>query len=154
MTKVVITSLSIALAGLTLFLFAPPKVIQPLEGFLGANIPDRCENFTQLASRSTKGVIKAASGKVYSYRVTSQATGLKYFQLFDRATNPGITTVPVYSIPIAATTASSSPSLITQVFDPPLDFTAGITFGMSANLATYASATNNPLNYLVSVCYY
>src|SRR3990167_8383527 len=114
------------------------------EGFLGSlNVPDRCEIFTQIASRGSKGRIKAAPGKIFSFSVTSSASQGTYFQLYDRSnlTVKGNTfATPSFSIPVPVRPGAENSARVDYDFVAPLSMTAsGIYFAISNNYANYSS---------------
>ena len=137
------------IAGISIFIKPTNK-----EDSLGnVNIPDRCVLYDQVASRSIKAAIKTAPGKVYSYRVTSTATDLKYFQLHDQTAVPVGASVPEYSTALSGTTASNSPITISESFSTPLRFESGIGFSISPNFATFASTSTFNNRFTVDICY-
>ncbi len=124
----------------------------------GGNLPDRCDMFTQASSRSLKDSVKTSGGKVFLVRVTNAGATEMFFQLFNRTTVPKAVSVPVLSAPIGGTTASRSPAVYVERFEPALDFTSGIAFALSDSFASYSSlsAGGIPLdrdNLTVSLCY-
>ena len=153
--KKIVAVLSVAVVGLVFFLFAPKNVKQPVEGFLGANFPDRCVFFDQFASRSTKEVVKAASGKLYSYRVGSTGGLIRYFNLHNSASEPATSATRIYTVPLSNTTSSNSPSFVSETFASPMDFSSGIGWSISDAFATWASPAQTARNnYFVTLCYY
>ncbi len=128
---------------------------QPLGG---GNLPDRCVQFTQIASRSTKDLIKAAPGKVFSFSVTSSASNATYFQLYDRSnsTLPGVgLATPSFVIPIPHEIANEQPALVQHEFAAPFGTTAsGVFFGISANYSNYSKPANiKATDFSVEICY-
>ena len=101
--------------GLVLFISSEDKidfVKNSAETLLGANLPDRCEFFDQVASRSVKDNVKAAGGNLFSYRVVSTGTNLRYFRIHDLATVPTTGATVEYAVPLDTTTASATPKVI------------------------------------------
>ena len=133
------------------------SVKETTEGFLGVNLPDRCISYDQIASRSTKDLIKAAPGKVYSFTVVSSSSLTRYFQIYDQsnATLGGVgVATPSFVIPISAKSAAEVPGLVDHTFSSPLALTAsGIFFGISTNYANYSAVPDSANNYSVQACY-
>lgn len=153
--KFALVSGAVVIAGLFGFLFRQYDVVpDQVEEFLGANLPDRCEFYDQFASRSIKDLVKGSSGKVYSYRIVSQATNIRYFRLHNRATAPINSSDVVYVMPLSTTTASATPVVIEERFVVPMDFTTGIGFSISDAFGTWVSASGAAGSYAVSLCYY
>lgn len=46
-------------------------------------LPFASKEFNQIASRSTDGILKPVSGRVFAVEVSSDSTSVRYFQLFD-----------------------------------------------------------------------
>ena len=115
---------------------------------------DNCVVFDQVSSRSSKDVILARPGKVYSFNVTSTATLLRYFQLHDQTTAPTGVSTPELSIPIGGTTASATPVQLTIVPGSAMKFDTGIAFGISNQFATFATQSDQLYrnSYFVTVC--
>ena len=130
----------------------PDKVEQ---SFGGGNLPDRCEFFDQISSRSTKDVVKTASGSyLYSYRVTSTATNLRYLQILDQGVLPVTGVAREYAVPLGGTTASAQPVVTEEKFAVPMKFDNGISFVLSDAFATWSSPSQGSRNsYFVSFCY-
>jgi len=150
MKKFLIIILAVAVAGLVWFFKQVPKT----DGPAGAGLPDSASVFSQVASRSTKAVIKADKGRVFAVRVENNHRYTLYFQLFNRTTNPVGASVPVVSIgiPPSSTTASSSATFDSSFFAPAIKFDAGITWAVSPNFGNYAS-TSDPDKSWVTVIY-
>lgn len=122
----------------------------------GLNLPNRCVPFTQIASRSIKDNIKAAPGKVYKFSVSSKATAIKYFQLYDQVDPLGAVglATPSFSLAIAGATSSNSPTFIQYDFPMPFAFTAsGISFAISNTFASFDSTSTFYDRYFVEICY-
>ena len=128
------------------------------EGVMGVNLPDRCEMFTQIASRSVKDRVKIYPGKVFSFTVTSSISQPVYFQLYDQVNLPlhgASYATPSFSIPIPAGTGTV-PVLVDYSFDAPFAMTAsGIMFAISDTFASYGSTSAAVLgkDVVVNVCY-
>ena len=139
---------------LVIWLALPQKVTAPVEGLLGANIPDRCEFFDQVASRSRKALVKSAGGTLYSYRIVSTATNLRYFRIHDEASLPTTGASVEYATPLGGTTASNSPVVIEEKFAVPMKFDNGIAWSLSDAFGSWTSVSNGALNsYFVTLCY-
>jgi hypothetical protein len=110
----------------------------------GAGLPDAASEYDQVASRSTKDVVKADKGRVFAIRVENDNTTPIYFQLYDRVTNPTGASVPVISFAVSPkqSYASGSLTLDSSFFAPALRFSTGITWSVSPNFATYASTSD------------
>ena len=149
----------VVIVGLTgLVMIMPQNVKAPVENFLGGgNLPDRCVQFTQIASRSVKDRVKAAPGQVLSFSVTSSISQPTYFQLYDQ-TNLPITAVrtPLFSIPIPGRTSATVPSRVYYDFAAPLSFTAsGVVFAISDRFTRFGSSSAIvATDVAVEVCYY
>ena len=137
----------------TNFVYKKSIVQETVDGFLGANLPDRCQLFTQIASRSIKDTIKAASGRVMQIRVTNGQAAVRYFQLFNKASAPVGANTPVYAVPVNAAASSVSHAFFEEEFNPSLNFDTGIAFAMSPNFATFASSGVDPADLTVTICY-
>ena len=155
MGKVVITSLSVAVAILVFFLFAPAKIKSPVEGLLGGgNLPNRCEFYDQFASRSSKDLVKAGSTRLFSYKVVSAASNQRFFQLHDSASAPATSATVVYAVPLGGAATSASQVTIEENFTVPMEFTSGLGFSISNNFANWASIGGPKVSsYYVSLCY-
>ena len=150
---------------IAIFLFPLVKMGNKIEvaekdGFVGSlNVPDRCEIFTQIASRGSKGRIKAAPGKIFSFSVTSSASQGTYFQLYDRSnlTVKGNTfATPSFSIPVPVRPGAENSARVDYDFVAPLSMTAsGIYFAISNNYANYSSTsfTLRANDFTVEDCY-
>lgn len=134
----------------------PNPILDGNEEVLGANIPDRCEYYDQFASRSSKDLVKGSAGKLYSYRVVSNASTLRYFRLHNRTTTPVDSSDVVYAMPLDTTTASATPKVIEERFAVPMDFSTGIGWSISNTFATWSSQSDQGLrnSYFVTLCYY
>ena len=150
----------IAIFGSVIGLFALVLVFAPrtssLDGVLGGgNLPDRCEFYDQVASRSVKDNVKASGGMLYSYRIVSNATQLRYFRIHDLATVPTTGATVEYGIPLDTTTASATPKVIEEKFAVPMQFDNGIAWSLSNNFGTWGSVSADSRDsYFVSLCYY
>lgn len=134
------------------FLSGNPRVGDELAG---AGLPDAASEYDQIASRSTKAVIKADKGRVFAVRIENDSATTKFFQLYDRTTVPGSSSTPVLSVAIPPASATASPSVTTldsSFFSPAIRFSTGITWAISPNFATYAS-TSNPLKHSITILY-
>ena len=141
-------------------LFTVPKIADPIENLTGGlNLPDRCQEYTQIASRSTKNLIKAAPTKIFSFSVTSSASQTTYFQLYDRSntTLPGVgLATPSFAIPIPARTAAEVPAQVDYDFAAPLNLAvSGSWFGISNNYANYSRTGFNirANDFVVEICF-
>ena len=121
---------------------------------LGVNLPDRCEFYGQIASRSVKDNVKSSGGTLYSYRVVSTSTALRYFRIHDLATVPTTGATVEYAMPLDTTTASASPKVIEEKFAVPMKFDNGIAWSLSTAFGTWGSVSTDLRNsYIVSLCY-
>ncbi len=120
----------------------------------GGNNPDTCAFYDQEASRSHNDNVKAASGRLFSYRITTTATNLRYFQLHDIATEASTSATVVYSVPLNTTTASGSPVTVEERFVVPMRFNTGITWTLSNAFATWSSlSAADTTKFFVSMCF-
>ena len=151
--KIVLIS---GIIGLGSYIFGAFNVIDDNAILGGGNLPDRCEFYDQAASRSVKDVVKGSAGKLYSYRVVSTASTLKYFQLHDTASGRGTTANLVYSTPLDTTAASATPKVVEEKFAVPMDFPSGIRFTVSTAFGTTATSSDQDVknSYFISLCYY
>lgn len=195
MKKAIILAL-IILAGVGGFALFSKKSGEPVNSLVNPVGFDRegsgftTSQFSTRASASQQGLVKNVPGRVFALEVTSDATALRYFQLFDMV-KPS--TVParaasqssnyniwaygasqsfdakpvgsykvyasaslVYSVPIPAATASSSPSVVrigTDWFSPARKFSNGIIWAISSQFATYASSSVTTGRHQVKVIY-
>jgi hypothetical protein len=76
-------------------------------------------------------VVKASAGTLYDIVVTNTKASLQYIQLFDSATVPADTAVPIASFPIAA-----SPQAFVISFQQGMAFSTGIAMSNSSTAAT------------------
>ncbi len=152
--KIIITILLAAFSIVIALMIGLNLVSQRIQP-LGANNPDRCSLFTQTASRSLKDVAKASSAKVFLVRATNNGASARFFQLFDRAIIPVGANSPVYSAPIPGTTASYSPGVLVEVFDPPIRLASGAAFALSSTFGNYSSSAGvvDRNNLTVTICY-
>ena len=122
----------------------------------GATEPNRCEFFSQLASRGIKGPVKVAPGKVFKFSVTSSNSLPTYFQLYDQTNKivrGGGYATPSFSIPLPLITAGATPLMLTYDLPAPMSFTSsGITYAISKNFANFASGSSYK-NFVVNICY-
>lgn len=119
------------------------------------NLPDTSSYFTQVASRSSKGVVKAAPGRVFSITVANLSSSVRYFQLFDQTSRPGSTSTPKISIPIPASTVASNSyvTLGSEFFAPAMRFSTGIGFAVSSVFGSYSSSSVDPTKLTVQINY-
>ena len=120
------------------------------------NLPDAANYFSQIASRSSKAVVKAANGRVFSVVVTNHSASPRYFQLHDQTATPGSSSTPELSIPLpgATSTASASVTILdSSFFAPAMKFSNGIAFSVSSVFATFATASVDPLKVFVEIRY-
>ena len=157
MNKLFFTLGLFALVGLIGLVSLLPNEVKPnILG--GGNLPDNCTHYTQIASRSTKDVIKSAPGRILGFTVTSSASEAVYFQVYDRSntTLPGAgLATPSFVMPIPAETAVEGLGRVDYTFAVPFGETAsGITFGLSGNFANYSRPDFNANAFVVDLCYY
>lgn len=76
-------------------------------------------------------VVKASSGVLWDIVITNTKASLQYIQVFDSATVPADTAVPIVSFPIAA-----SPQAFVISFQQGMPFTSGIAISNSSTAAT------------------
>lgn len=133
---------------------------QPEQVLGGNNLPDRCEMFDQSASRSLTEPVKTAGGKVFYIRATNAGSTPMFFQLFNLAAEPLLSSHnPIIAEPIGGTTASRTPAIYEARFEPAIDLGTGITFAFSDNFGSYSSSSSGGAyldagNLTVNLCYY
>ena len=129
-----------------------PKKVADIVGYA---IPNNCTYYDQVSSRSLADVVKPAGGKLFSYRVVSTATNLRYFQLHNDATDALNTGGIVYSMPLDTTTASATPKVIEERFVVPMDFTTGIGFSIGNAFGSFTSGSDQNVrnSYFVTLCF-
>mgnify|MGYP001586833126 CR=1 FL=1 len=148
--KLVTVSGVVIISVLTGFLFSRYDVVpDEVEGIFGAGLPDVGQRFSTAASASKEATIKGASSRLFACKVRNEGLNANsYFQLFDRATEPNFDSVPLYSFAIPASTTSDGwLDLPNTFFSPALQFSTGLTFGISSDDDTYSSASIDEINY-------
>jgi len=159
--KKLVLALSLALIAVSVMAFVVVGKKVEVSGLLGSvNIPSRCSVFNQVASRSTKDVVKLGTGRVFSFSVVSSASQTDYFQIYDQrnATVLGVDfATPSFSIPIPGEISAERPSIVDYDFSAPLVLPAsGIFFAISGNYQSYTSPsyiTANATDYFVEICF-
>ena len=153
--KGLLSVLAALLLGVVGYVFGAFNVVSDTALLGGGNFPDRCEFYDQAASRSLADVVKAGAGKLYSYRVVSTATNLRYFQLHNDATDALNTGGIVYSMPLDTTIASATPKVIEERFVVPMDFTTGIGFSIGNAFGSFTSGSDQGVrnSYFVTLCW-
>lgn len=108
-------------------------------------------SFGAVTLKSAKG----ANAQIFGFDVSSVGGALVYFQIFNKATAPALNDVPVYSIALAAGTATVPARLaLTEAFFgiAGRNLTTGLAWGISSTAATFTDA-GTAGNYQVHVHY-
>lgn len=130
-------------------------------GPVGSNsaLPQVADFNTNIASVSSKALVRAGAARVLAVRATNEAPSVRYFQLFNLATtSAGFSTgkTPELIITLPAASSTASPSITTlgsDFFSPAIAFRQGLVWTISSVEGSYASASVNPGKHDITVIY-